>query len=57
MLVSIPREILKQVIKDCIYRRLEENTEMRNSQHGCTKSRSCPTHHISFHDRDEEEQT
>ncbi|CAM5100083.1 unnamed protein product [Natator depressus] len=41
---------MEQVLKESILKHLEERKEIRNSQHGFTKGKSCLTNLIAFYD-------
>ncbi|CAM5107999.1 unnamed protein product [Eretmochelys imbricata] len=49
-LTSVPGKIMEQVLKESIWKHLEERKGIRNSQHGFTKGKSCLTTLIPFYD-------
>jgi len=49
-LTSIPGKVMEQLIMDVISKQVEEKKVIRNSQHGFTKGKSCPTNLIAFYD-------
>ncbi|CAM5084930.1 unnamed protein product [Eretmochelys imbricata] len=42
---------MEQIFKESILKHLEERKVIRNSQHGFTKGKSCPTNLIAFYDK------
>jgi len=49
-LTSIPRKVVEQLILEVIIKQVEEKRDIRSSQHGFTKRKSCLTNLIAFYD-------
>ncbi|CAM4648439.1 unnamed protein product [Caretta caretta] len=50
-LISVPRKIMEQIIKQSICKHLEDNKVINNSQSGFVKNKYCQTNLIAFFDR------
>ena len=50
-LTSVPRKLMEQLIQSTILQHMQDNQEIRPSQHGFMKGRSCLTNLISFYER------
>ncbi|CAM4578709.1 unnamed protein product [Lepidochelys olivacea] len=50
-LMSVPRKIMEQIIKQSICKHLENNKVINNSQHGFVKNKLCQNNLIAFFDR------
>uniref|UniRef100_A0A8C3CEB3 Reverse transcriptase domain-containing protein n=1 Tax=Cairina moschata TaxID=8855 RepID=A0A8C3CEB3_CAIMO len=49
-LTSVLGKVLQQFVLDAISKQLEEKKDMRSSQHGFTKGKSCLTNLVAFYD-------
>jgi len=49
-LTSIPGKVMEQLILDVVSKQVEEKKDIRSSQHGFTKGKSCLTNVIAFYD-------
>uniref|UniRef100_A0A674JDS3 Macro domain-containing protein n=1 Tax=Terrapene triunguis TaxID=2587831 RepID=A0A674JDS3_9SAUR len=50
-LTSVPRKIMEQIINQSVYKHLEDNKVISNSQYGFVNNKSCQINLIAFFDR------